>query len=148
MKKAKLGDRARAFIDDYTRDLTARDLQRVFTRDTRAMVSFFTQGTEQERAEIASRMLDRARVVFPAARDVTVVEYRVGVRPVPADGHTIAGRIPGFANAWMIATHSGVTLGALLGALVADEIIRDTPTPMLAPFRPDRFTVSRAPVED
>ncbi len=47
--KPKLGDRARTFIDDYTRDLTARDLQRVFTRDTRAMVSFFTQGTEQER---------------------------------------------------------------------------------------------------
>lgn len=48
MAKPKFGDRARAFIDDYTRDLTARDLQRVFTRDTRAMVSFFTQGTDQD----------------------------------------------------------------------------------------------------
>jgi len=48
MAKPKLGDRARTFIDDYTRDLTARDLQRVFTRDTRAMVSFFTQGTDQD----------------------------------------------------------------------------------------------------
>ena len=47
MKKPPIGDRARTFIDDYTRDLTARDLQRVFTRDTRAMVSFFTQGTQQ-----------------------------------------------------------------------------------------------------
>jgi phosphoserine phosphatase RsbU/P len=45
-----MGDRARAFIDTYTRDLTARDLQRVFTRETREMVSFFTQGTEQEQA--------------------------------------------------------------------------------------------------
>ncbi len=49
MAGKKFGDRARAFIDDYTRDLTARDLQRVFTRETRDMVSFFTQGTEQER---------------------------------------------------------------------------------------------------
>lgn len=48
MAKPKFGDRARTFIDDYTRDLTARDLQRVFTRDTRAMVSFFTQGTDQD----------------------------------------------------------------------------------------------------
>ena len=48
MAKPKIGERARAFIDDYTRDLTARDLQRVFTRDTRAMVSFFTQGTTQD----------------------------------------------------------------------------------------------------
>jgi len=45
--KPPIGDRARAFIDDYTRDLTARDLQRVFTRETRAMVTFFTQGTQQ-----------------------------------------------------------------------------------------------------
>lgn len=48
-RKPKLGDRARTFIDTYTRDLTARDLQRVFTRETRDMVSFFTQGTDQER---------------------------------------------------------------------------------------------------
>ena len=47
LSKPKIGDRARAFIDDYTRDLTARDLQRVFTRETRAMVTFFTQGTQQ-----------------------------------------------------------------------------------------------------
>lgn len=95
-----------------------------------------------ERAEIATRMLERATVVFPAARSVKVVEYRVGVRPMPTDGHTIAGRIPGFANAWIIATHSGMTLGALLGRFIADEIVRDTPSPMLAPFRPDRFTAS------
>jgi glycine/D-amino acid oxidase-like deaminating enzyme len=74
-------------------------------------------------------------------------ESRVGVRPMPTDGHTIAGRIPGFANGWMIATHSGVTLGALLGRLIADEILRDTPSPMLAPFRPARFTASSAPLE-
>jgi phosphoserine phosphatase RsbU/P len=57
MGKRPIGDRARAFIDDYTRDLTARDLQRVFTRDTRAMVSFFTQGTEQ--AELTQKDLLR-----------------------------------------------------------------------------------------
>ena len=55
------------------------------------------------------------------------------------DRHTIAGRIPGLANGWMIATHSGITLGPLLGRLMADEIVRGTPSPMLAPFRPERF---------
>jgi serine phosphatase RsbU (regulator of sigma subunit) len=50
MSKPKLGDRARAFVNDYTRDLTARDLQRVFTRETPDMVSFFTQGTDQAEA--------------------------------------------------------------------------------------------------
>jgi glycine/D-amino acid oxidase-like deaminating enzyme len=70
---------------------------------------------------------------------VKVVDSRIGVRPMPADGHTIAGRIPGYANAWVLATHSGVTLGALLGRLIADEIVRGAPSPILAPFRPDRF---------
>ena len=78
-------------------------------------------------------------MLFRSARDVTLVEHRVGVRPMPSDRHTIAGRIPGFENAWMIATHSGVTLGPLLGRLLADELIRGAPSATLAPFRPDRF---------
>jgi glycine/D-amino acid oxidase-like deaminating enzyme len=97
-----------------------------------------------EREAIAARMVERAARVFPSARDVKLVEYRVGVRPMPADRHTIAGRLPGFANAWMIATHSGVTLGPLLGGLLADEIVRDIPSAMLAPFRPDRFAAATA----
>src|SRR6185503_14047997 len=55
------------------------------------------------RAEIAATMLERAARVFPAARDVTVVAHRVGVRPMPSDRHTIAGRLPGLTNAWVIA---------------------------------------------
>jgi glycine/D-amino acid oxidase-like deaminating enzyme len=93
-----------------------------------------------ERAEIAAQMLARAARVYPSARDVTLVEHRVGVRPMPADHHTIAGRIPGFENAWMIATHSGVTLGPLLGGLIAGEIVRGVRSATLAPFRPDRFS--------
>jgi len=91
------------------------------------------------RAKGAALLLERAAGALPAARDVTVVETRLGVRPMPADRHTIAGRLPGFSNAWMIATHSGVTLGPLLGRLMADEIVRDAPSAALAPFRPERF---------
>jgi glycine/D-amino acid oxidase-like deaminating enzyme len=96
------------------------------------------------REEIAARLLERAVGVFPAARDVKLVEHRVGVRPMPADRHTIAGRLRGLKNVWMIATHSGVTLGPLLGRLIADEIVRGTPSAMLAPFRPDRFAAATA----
>ena len=95
-------------------------------------------------AEAAARLLERAARVFPSARRVQVVDTRLGVRPMPADGHTIAGRIPGFSNAWMIATHSGVTLGPLLGRLLADEIIRGVPSSMLVPFRPERFAPAGA----
>jgi glycine/D-amino acid oxidase-like deaminating enzyme len=87
----------------------------------------------------AGQLLERAARVFPAARGLKVVDARVGVRPMPGDRHTIAGRIPGFTNGWLIATHSGMTLGPLLGRLMSDEIVRDKPSSTLAPFRPERF---------
>lgn len=90
-------------------------------------------------AAVAAQLLERAARVFPAARDVRLVDARIGVRPMPGDGQTIAGRIPGSANAWMLATHSGVTLGPLLGRLIAGEIVGGTPSAVLAPFRPERF---------
>jgi glycine/D-amino acid oxidase-like deaminating enzyme len=94
--------------------------------------------------ELAARLLERAARVMPAARAVRVVDRRVGVRPMPADRHTIAGRIPGFDNAWVIATHSGVTLGPLLGRLIAAEMVHGAENATLAPFRADRFAAARA----
>ena len=100
-----------------------------------------TETTPVEAArQIAGRLLERAARVFPPALGVRLVETRLGVRPMPGDGHTIAGRIPGLANGWVLATHSGVTLGPLLGRLIAAEIVEGTPSAMLAPFRPDRFS--------
>jgi glycine/D-amino acid oxidase-like deaminating enzyme len=90
-------------------------------------------------SEIAAVLLERAARVFAPARDVRLVECRIGVRPMPADNQTVAGRIPGFTNAWMLATHSGVTLGPLLGHLIASEITGGSPSATLAPFRPERF---------
>jgi glycine/D-amino acid oxidase-like deaminating enzyme len=106
-----------------------------------------TNAAPSAHAALADRLLERAAGVVPAARGVKVVDARMGVRPMPADRHTIAGRIPGFTNAWMIATHSGVTLGPLLGRLLADEIVRGVPSPTLAPFRPDRFHTAQAMAE-
>lgn len=94
--------------------------------------------------DLAARLLERAARVMPAAGAVKIVDRRVGVRPMPADRHTIAGRIPGLDNAWLIATHSGVTLGPLLGRLIAAEIAGGTPHATLAPFRPQRFATDVA----
>ncbi len=98
-----------------------------------------TAASNAEVATLADVLLERAARVFPAAREVKVASSRIGVRPMPGDRHTIAGRLPGLSNGWVIATHSGVTLGPLLGRLIADEIVGGTPSALLAPFRPDRF---------
>jgi glycine/D-amino acid oxidase-like deaminating enzyme len=98
------------------------------------------ESTSRETAfAVAGGLLERAARVFPAAKETRLVDARIGVRPMPGDGVTIAGRVPGLANAWMLATHSGITLGPLLGRLIAGEIVGGAPSSVLEPFRPDRF---------
>lgn len=65
---------------------------------------------------------------------------RLGVRPVASDDRPIAGPLPGVAGVYVLATHSGITLGPLLGQLAAREIVSGEPAAMLAPYRPSRFT--------
>ena len=44
-------NRARSFLDDYTRDLTTADLQRMFTRDTAEAYRYFTKGADRRRLD-------------------------------------------------------------------------------------------------
>ena len=44
----KHSDRAREWFDTYTRDLSAEDLQRLFTHDTRDAYRFFSRGLDEE----------------------------------------------------------------------------------------------------
>ena len=95
-------------------------------------------GTEDP---LSAELLQRARRVLPALEEAEIVEARFGMRPVPADGHSCVGalsRIPGYYEA---VTHSGVTLGPLLGRLLAREILTGEVDPLIAPFRPDRFSI-------
>ena len=89
---------------------------------------------------LCAELLERARRVFPALAEAEVVEARFGLRPVPADGHSCVGalsEVPGYYEA---VTHSGVTLGPIVGWLLAREILTGEVDPLIAPFRPDRFT--------
>lgn len=70
---------------------------------------------------------------------VPIVEVRVGQRSIPADGLPVVGYCDPDRRLYIAATHSGMTLGPLLGRLVADEIVDDTTAPLLADFRPDRL---------
>ena len=76
--------------------------------------------------------------------DATVTGYRVCVRPMPADGQSIVGWLPGAPGVYVAVTHSGVTLGAHLAALIAAELLSadgpgDADEAELAPYRPGRF---------
>ena len=88
---------------------------------------------------LCAELLERAQSVFPALEGAEVVEARFGLRPVPADGHSCVGAVSGISGYYEAVTHSGVTLGPVVGLLLAREILTGEVDPLVAPFRPDRF---------
>jgi glycine/D-amino acid oxidase-like deaminating enzyme len=73
------------------------------------------------------------------AGDLDVAEVRVSVRPHPPDGFPVTGPLPGAPGAYVVCTHSGVTLALILARLVTAEIRTGEADPLLDPYRPGRF---------
>lgn len=96
-------------------------------------------GTE---SQVAATLTERLANVLPAAAAAVVQSVRVGQRALPADGLTVAGFAADDERCYLAATHSGVTLGPLLGRLVASEVTDGEPSPLLDGFRPQRFAAS------
>jgi len=63
----------------------------------------------------------------------------VCVRPMPADGRSIVGPLPGADHLYLAVTHSGVTLAAHLAGLITAELTGGAQAAELAPYRPGRF---------
>lgn len=87
----------------------------------------------------AEELLGRAREYVPAFADARVSRWSIGTRPIPHDERTSAGLLPAIPGYGEIVTHSGITLGPLLGRLVAHEITTGEIDQLLVPFRPERF---------
>lgn len=81
----------------------------------------------------------RAKRVLPGISGRRITETRVGIRPYPEDDVSCIGAVPGIRGYYEAVTHSGVTLGPLLGRLVAREILDGVIDPITKPFRADRF---------
>jgi glycine/D-amino acid oxidase-like deaminating enzyme len=63
----------------------------------------------------------------------------IGLKPIPADGEPVVGALPGVPGAHVVFTHSGATLGLVLGDLLADQVLTGDQPELLAPFTPARF---------
>lgn len=89
----------------------------------------------------ARRVLDRLGDVLPGAAgpDVAVESAYVGVRPMPADGMSVLGWVPGVGSLYVVVTHSGLTLAPVLGEIAAQEVL-GKPSDLATSFRPERFT--------
>ena len=79
--------------------------------------------------------------IAPGLKDATFAEFRVGFRPMTADGLPSIGRPAGIGGL-IIATglgRYGLTLGPYVGSLAATLAIGQTPETDLSWFAPDRF---------
>jgi glycine/D-amino acid oxidase-like deaminating enzyme len=95
--------------------------------------------------ESVQGLLDEASTVLAGAPKLTAARVGAGLKPIPGDGNPVTGPVPGVAGLHVLFTHSGATLGLILGELTAEEIVTDRLSPVLADFRVDRFGASRIP---
>ncbi|MEU2349642.1 FAD-dependent oxidoreductase [Modestobacter sp. NPDC049651] len=86
------------------------------------------------------QVLDAALTLVPGLADATVLETRVGFRPMTPDGFPLLGALPG-VDGLVTATGlgaNGLTYGPLTGVLAADLALGGAAPFDLAPFTPDR----------
>jgi len=115
--------------------LLAFDDHRVVVGATREVDSGFdVRVTAAGQAEVLATALS----VAPGLADATVLETRVGLRPL-ARGLPTIGAIPGIEGLF-VGTGlgaGGLTIGPLFGRLLADLVLGRTPSVDLGPFNPD-----------
>ena len=88
--------------------------------------------------QAADILMARATAVLPGLAGTPVEAARVGVRPMPDDEYPLVGPAPGCEGFYVVCTHSAVTLGPLLGRLVAREIVDGVVDERIAPYRTGR----------
>ncbi|MEV0909399.1 NAD(P)/FAD-dependent oxidoreductase [Streptomyces hokutonensis] len=95
---------------------------------------------EEDPAELARLLHASVRQVVPRLADSRVTRTRVAFRPIPADGFPSVGAVPSVPGYYEAVSHSGITLGPVLGRLLAAEILGGQSDELLADFRPERFS--------
>jgi glycine/D-amino acid oxidase-like deaminating enzyme len=80
-----------------------------------------------------------AAQVVPRLADASVVETRVGFRPVPEDGFPVIGKASEIDGYYEAVTHSGITLGPIVGRTLAAEVVNGRVDPLVSPFRASRL---------
>jgi len=87
------------------------------------------------------QLLHACLKIAPGLAGATLVDVRVGLRPVSADGRPVLGPVPGWDNVHLVTGHGmdGLLLGPYSAALVARSIGGEPVSDELRPFRLERF---------
>ncbi|MGP0029438.1 MAG: NAD(P)/FAD-dependent oxidoreductase [Acidimicrobiales bacterium] len=110
------------------------DLVAIHSREIDGLID---RGTEPH--ELATRLRELAVEVVPALGTAELVGSSVAMRPIPGDGFPSVGAVTGIDGYYEAITHSGITLGIIIGRLLSEELVEGTVDDLLKPFRPARF---------
>ncbi len=94
---------------------------------------------EEIREMHGERILGKIKEKLPGANDANFDHLTLGYRPMPKDRLPIVGFSPGSSDVYIAVMHSGVTLSAIMGRYISQEIMTNDSIDELAPYRPDRF---------
>lgn len=86
----------------------------------------------------AREVIGKVQEAFKGGEEIEYGYYTLGVRPDPEDGLPIIGDTP-LEGLDVAVMHSGVTLAAIVGKLVAEKVLTGHSDPILDHFRLDRF---------
>jgi glycine/D-amino acid oxidase-like deaminating enzyme len=91
----------------------------------------------------AKRILEAAARYLPllsqAQIDGADCQVSLGWRPMPKDDYPIIGFANSEPSVYLAVTHSGITLGPLIGQLAAVEILNRVDVTLLQSYRLSRF---------
>lgn len=98
------------------------------------------EGDYEVKESTLAGLLAEASRVLAGNPSLELAGHGVGPKPIPGDGEPVVGPVDGIAGLHVLFTHSGATLGLVLGEFTAREVLTGTAHPLLASFRPARFT--------
>jgi glycine/D-amino acid oxidase-like deaminating enzyme len=89
--------------------------------------------------DIAQQFRERYHALFAGAGELQIENIVIGQRARPADGLPAIGFVTPHQRVYVAVTHSGITLSPLIGKLVAQELVHEQSSNLLADFRPQRL---------
>lgn len=84
-------------------------------------------------------MLNKTMNFVNDISDLEIEKISVGWRPLPLDGLPVIGWLSGQKDSYIATMHSGISLGAIVGKLVTQEVLYGSDSRLLKDFRPARF---------
>ena len=103
-------------------------------------ITEFEDGSFTIPDEVVQELADEASKLVAGNPELKPASWKIGRKPIPGDGEPVFGELEKAPGCFVAFTHSGATLGLIAGELMADEIVSGRKHPMLATFRPERFT--------